>query len=107
MLNNKIIPDQSQAGNENRAHIHKAGRYNEMMPMTAEGGQARAPAANDIPDRLQGLCSANPLLDPHSRGRGHFESTTNKPNEIERSRYTAENRSRVFDYGHTNTKSRT
>lgn len=68
MLSNKIVPDQSSVGNENRAHVHKAGRYNLMADMPAEGGTHRPPSPGEI--TAPGLCSpTGQMRGPHDGGR--------------------------------------
>jgi hypothetical protein len=67
MLSNKILPDESRAGNENRARVGKAGRYNEMRPMTADGGVAVRRAHNDLPPSIRG--DAPMMVGPHDGGR--------------------------------------
>jgi hypothetical protein len=92
MLSNKILPDESRAGNENRAHIGKAGRYQQMTPRSADGpigGGMHDPTnsvpAPDIP-RDRGICSSTPMnKDPHIGGRHSNENRTMAPGEKNRS----------------------
>jgi hypothetical protein len=96
MLSNKILPDETRAGQENRAHVHKAGRYQQMTPMPADGGVARAPAPNDIPLE-RGICSSNPMtLDPHSAGRHSTDNLPNRAPERPRTQRTEETRRRIY-----------
>jgi hypothetical protein len=54
MLSNKIVPDQTRAGNENRAHVGKAGIYNQMTPMPASGGPVGASSPGEMPGGILG-----------------------------------------------------
>ena len=113
MLSNKILPDESRAGNENRAHVAKAGRYQQMTPRSAdgpvaEGGMIHDPncvRGNEMPPPSRG--DAPLFVDPHQNQRGHHQNLTNKPREISPARHQAESRARIYDYGRTNSKSRT
>jgi hypothetical protein len=108
MLSNKIIADRPLAGNENRAHIHKASRYNQMTPMPASGGAAgsvRGAGPNDLPPPIRGDLPI--LTDPHQNQRGHQQNLKNMPREISPARHQAETRARLYDRGRTNSKSRT
>jgi hypothetical protein len=82
MLSNKILPDESRAGNENRAHVGRAGRYQQMMPMPGDCGVAcsvRGAGPNDLPPPLRG--DAPMTLDPHAAGRHSFDNLAVKPGE--------------------------
>ena len=98
MLSNKIVPDKSRAGNENSAHVGRAGIYNEPMPMPADGGVARASPPNDLP-KDRGICSSTPLnKDPHSGGRHTgLQNLATKPGEVSRSARTTEIHRRLED----------
>ena len=74
MLSNKIIADRPLAGNENRAHIHKSGRYQEMMPMNAGDGVAAARAPNDLPPSIRG--DAPMKVNPHDGGAPNASAPT-------------------------------
>jgi hypothetical protein len=80
------------AGNENRAHIEKSGIENRMTPTTT---LPRPPSPGEIVG--PGLCSANPLLDAHSKGRHSFDNMTTKPGEASRAQRSAETRRRIED----------
>jgi hypothetical protein len=94
-IGNEVLPGQSRAGNENLAHVHKAGRYNEPHPRSADGSigggaihDLNSMPAPDIP-RDRGICSSTPMtLDPHFGGRHGFDNAVNKPGEKSRSSYT-------------------
>jgi hypothetical protein len=67
-----------------------------MTPCTADGGVARAPAANDI--TAPGICSATPMtLDPHANARHSNENRTVAPGEVARSKRTTEIKRRLED----------
>jgi hypothetical protein len=83
MLSNKILPDESRAGNENRAHIHKAGRYQQMMPMPADGGPIGPTSPNDLPPPIRG--DAPITTHPHRNLRHSHQNLTNKPADKNRS----------------------
>jgi hypothetical protein len=86
MLSNKILSDKPLAGNENRAHIHQSGRYQEMMPMPAGGGVAgnvRGAGPNDLPPSIRPDAPLN--SDPHRNLRGSHQNLTNKPADKNRS----------------------
>jgi hypothetical protein len=96
MLSNKILPDESRAGNENRAHVGKAGRYQQMTPMNAGDGVAgsvRGAGPNDLPMPLRG--DAPMMLDPHKNFRNSAFNLSVKPGEKSRSSYAAEDRRRL------------
>jgi hypothetical protein len=96
MLSNKIVPDKSRAGNENSAHVGRAGIYNEPMPMPADGGVARASPPNDLP-KDRGICSSTPLnRDPHARQRNSNNLAT-PSGEVSRERRTTEIHRRLED----------
>jgi hypothetical protein len=97
MLSNKIVPDKSRAGNENSAHVGRAGIYNEPMPMPSDGGVARASPPNDLP-KDRGICSSTPMtLDPHANARHSNENRTVAPGEVSRSARTTEIHRRLED----------
>jgi hypothetical protein len=91
MLSNKIIADRPLAGNENRSHIHKGGRYQEMQPCDGSGSAVARPA-NDLPMPLRGDLPLD--ADPHSRGRSN--NLSQKPFEKSGAHYAEENRRRIF-----------
>jgi hypothetical protein len=87
MLGNKILPDESRAGEENKAHVHKAGRYQMMTPMPADGGTHRPPSPGEMG---AGILGAPMTLDPHKNLRHTAENLGTKPGEKSRSSYTSE-----------------
>jgi hypothetical protein len=57
----------------------------------------------DIP-RDRGICSSTPMrVDPHANARRSNDNRTIAPAEKSRASYTAEVRSRKFDFGRTKT----
>jgi hypothetical protein len=96
MLSNKIVADKSHAGSQNSAHIGKAGRYNEMMPMPAAGGPIGATSPNDLP---QGILNGNSVpmtLDSHAGGRhAGTQNLAVKPGEKSRAARTTEIHKRI------------
>jgi hypothetical protein len=103
MLGNKVLPDETRAGEENRAHIHKAGRYQQMTPRSADGSVAGGAIIdpNCVPGREQppGILGAPINPDPHSHGRHSHESTAVKPPERPGAHYAEENRRRIYGRG--------
>ena len=91
------------AGNENRAHIEKSGVENRMTPCDGTGS-AGAVSPGEMPP---GILGKSMFTDPHQNQRGHHQNLTNKPREISPARHQSEARARIYDYGRTNSKSRT
>jgi hypothetical protein len=81
--------DDELRGNENRARQEKAGVRNRMSQANADSGFVRPDES-----RLRGLCSANPMRDPHAQSRGYTDNAVVRPGEKPRSHYTAEDRRR-------------
>jgi hypothetical protein len=103
MLSNKIIADRPLAGNENRAHIHKGGRYQEMTPRSADGpiADGRIDPANSVPgnEMPPGILNPNsmPMMkDAHANARHSNENRTAMPGEKSRTAYADENRRRIY-----------
>jgi hypothetical protein len=82
MVGNKIVPDESRAGNENRAHVGRAGIYNQPTPMTSDGGVSGTNLSNDMP---AGILGAPMTTDPHRNLKGSHQNLTNKPADKNRS----------------------
>jgi hypothetical protein len=95
MLSNKIIADRPLAGNENRAHVHKGGRYQEMTPMTADGGVSGTNRSGDMPP---GILGAPLNSDPHAHQR-RSNNLSKAPFERPGSHYATENRRRIHGRG--------
>jgi hypothetical protein len=108
MLSNKILPDESRAGNENRAHVGKAGRYQMMTPRSADGsvaGGAQIDPANSVkgnempPGILRGD-SVPMTTDSHAGGRHTgLQNLAVKPGEVSRSARAEETRRRIYSRG--------
>jgi hypothetical protein len=95
MLSNKILPDESRAGQENKAHVGKAGRYQQMTPCDGTGSAVARPA-NDLP--AGGICSSTPMtLDPHAGARRSNDNVRVKEGEVSRSARTTEIHRRLED----------
>jgi hypothetical protein len=106
MLSNKILPDESRAGNENRAHVGKAGRYQMMTPRSADGsiaGGAQFDPANSVKgnEMPPGILGAPMTTDPHRAGRHSTDNLPARAPERPRSQRTEETRNRI--YGRTPT----
>jgi hypothetical protein len=95
MLRNKIVPDQTRVGNENRAHVGRAGIYNEPTPMTSTGGVAGPVSPGEMPGGLLNGNSVPMTLDPHS-GQRRSNNLANPAGEVSRSARTAETRRRIY-----------
>jgi hypothetical protein len=94
MLTNKILPDESRAGNENRAHIHKAGRYQMMTPCDGTGA-AGAVSPGELPPGILNSNSMPMTLDAHQNARHSNENRSVAPAEKNRSKYTEEIHHRI------------
>jgi hypothetical protein len=90
MVGNKIVPDESRAGNENRAHVGRAGIYNQTTPMTSDGGVSGTNLSNAMPEGILRGDSVPMTLDPHANARHSNENRTLAPGERARSKETAE-----------------
>jgi hypothetical protein len=107
MLSNKILPDESRAGNENRAHVGKAGRYQQMTPRSADGpiaGGSRFDPYNAVPapDMPPGILNGNSVpmtTDSHRAGRHSTDNLPNRAPERPRTQRTEETRRRIYERG--------
>jgi hypothetical protein len=101
MVENKIVPDESRAGNENRAHVGRAGIYNQTTPMTSDGGVSGTNLSNAMPEGILRGDSVPFTLDPHSAGKKSTDNLPNRAPERPRTQRTNEVRNRI--YGRTPT----
>jgi hypothetical protein len=89
MLSNKILPDESRAGNENRAHVAKAGRYQMMTPCDGSGSAGAVSPGDMGPGILNGN-SVPMTLDPHAGARRSNDNISVKAPEVSRTARTRE-----------------